>query len=117
MFAEEQEQSSFYDTMTPEYQNALMPSLFTRRDSTHHKTLKRSVASKLSMSSIRTLEPLVDECTSIFLSSMQDLEGQRIDLRTWLQWYAFDVIGMITFNRRFGFIEEKKDAMNMIADM
>lgn len=103
--------------MTPEYQNALMPSLFTTRDSAHHKTLKRSVASKFSMSSIRTLESLVDECSSIFLSSMQDIEGQKIDLDAWLQWYAFDVIGMITFNPRFGFIEEKKDVRNMVADI
>ncbi|PVH73614.1 cytochrome P450 [Cadophora sp. DSE1049] len=109
--------SPFYDTMTPEYQNALMPSLFTTRDPTHHKTLKRSVASKFSMSSIRTLEPLVDECSSIFIRSMQDLEGQKVDLGAWLQWYAFDVIGMITFNRRFGFMEERRDIGDMISDI
>lgn len=48
---------------------------------------------------------------------MQDLEGQKVDLGSWLQWYAFDVIGMITFNRRFGFMEEGKDVRDMIADI
>jgi hypothetical protein len=32
----------------------------------------------------------------------------------WLQWYAFDVIGSITFQRRFGFMEERKDVDGMI---
>ena len=33
---------------------------------------------------------------------------------SWLQWYAFDVIGAITFHRRFGFMEEQKDVRGMI---
>ena len=43
------------------------------------------------------------------MSAMQDLEGQAIDLGVWLQWYAFDVIAYISFQRRFGFLEERRD--------
>jgi hypothetical protein len=46
---------------------------------------------------------------------MSDLEGRAVDLRAWLQWYAFDVIGAITFRHRFGFMEEQKDVKNTIA--
>jgi cytochrome P450 len=92
-------------------------SLFTTRDPAHHKALKRPVAGKFSMTSIRTMEPLVDECSEIFLRSMEDLEGQMVDLGAWVQWYAFDVIGMITFNRRFGFMEERKDILDMISSL
>lgn len=94
-----------------------MNSLFTTRDPAHHKALKRPVAGKFSMTSIRTMEPLVDECSEIFVESMKDLEGQSLDLGAWLQFYAFDVIGMITFNRRFGFMEECKDILNMISSL
>ena len=103
--------------MTPYYENKLMPSMFTARDPAEHKALKRPVAAKFSMTTIRTLEPLVDECSEIFVESMKDLEGQKIDLGAWLQWYAFDVIGMITFNRQFGFLKDRKDFKNMIADI
>lgn len=103
--------------MTPYYENKLMPSMFTARDPAEHKALKRPVAGKFSMTSIRTLEPLVDECSEIFVQSMKDLEGQKVDLGAWLQWYAFDVIGMITFNRRFGFMEDRTDVMSMISDI
>ncbi|KAH9205669.1 putative P450 monooxygenase [Leptodontidium sp. 2 PMI_412] len=109
--------SDFYNTMTPYYENKLMPSMFTARDPAEHRALKRPVAGKFSMTSIRTLEPLVDECSEIFVQSMKDLEGQKVDLGAWLQWYAFDVIGMITFNRRFGFMEDRTDVMSMISDI
>lgn len=42
------------------------------------------------------MEPLADECTGIFLAAMGNLAGEPVDLRTWLQWYAFDVIGAIS---------------------
>lgn len=45
---------------------------------------------------------------------MKDLEGQPVDLGAWLQWYAFDVIGAITFQRRFGFMEKREDVLGMI---
>jgi hypothetical protein len=94
-----------------------MDSLFTTRDPARHKALKRPGAGKFSMTSIRTIEPLVDECSEIFVQSMKDLEGQILDLGAWLQWYAFDVIGMITFNCRFGFMEERKDILDMITSL
>lgn len=92
-----------------------MDSLFTTRDPIAHKNLRKPVASKFSMTSIRTLEPLTDQCTEIFTKAMCDLEGRAVDLGAWLQWYAFDVIGAITFRHRFGFMEERKDVRNMIA--
>lgn len=55
-----------------------------------------------------------DECAVVFINSMQELEGQPTDIAPWLQWYAFDVIGNITFQRTFGLMEAKGDVDNMI---
>lgn len=109
--------SGFYDTMSPYYKDKLMPSMFTARDPTYHTSLKRPVSQKFSMTSIKSLEPAADKCTSIFLDAMRDLEGQDVDLGVWCQYYAFDVIGSITFQRRFGFMEKRQDYRNMIADI
>ena len=109
--------TAFYDTMTPFYNDTLMPSMFTARDPAYHTSLKRPVSQKFSMTSIKAMEPLADECTSIFLDAMRDLEGKEIDLGVWLQWYAFDVIGAITFQHRFGFLEERRDIGDMIKDI
>uniref|UniRef100_A0A0D2Y3I0 Pisatin demethylase n=1 Tax=Fusarium oxysporum (strain Fo5176) TaxID=660025 RepID=A0A0D2Y3I0_FUSOF len=95
--------------------NELMDSMFTTADPHEHKALKRPVAQKFSMSSLRTLEYLVDPCSDIFAKAMLDLQGQVVDLGEWAQWYAFDVIGAITFSRRFGFMENRKDVKNIIS--
>ncbi|OJJ66033.1 hypothetical protein ASPBRDRAFT_79448 [Aspergillus brasiliensis CBS 101740] len=109
--------SAFYDTFSPFYQETVMPSMFSIRDPAQHQALRRPVAQKFSMSSIRAMEPFADECTDIFLDSMRTLEGQVVDLGDWLQWYAFDVIGAITFQRRFGFMERQEDVLDMISSI
>lgn len=43
--------------------------------------------------------------------------GKVIDLGEWLQWYAFDTIGAITFHRKFGFMEERRDVSSIIANL
>jgi hypothetical protein len=101
--------------MSPFYQNERLDSLFTARDPAYHRNLKSQVAQLFSMTNMRNYEPHVDECNEIFIHSMEDLAQDQIDLATWLQWYAFDVIGNITFHRRFGFMEERKDVDGMIA--
>ena len=91
-----------------------MDSMFTVRSNEQHKAIKSPVAALFSMSGMRAYEPYVDECTEIFTSTMHEMKGQPFDLAIWLQWYAFDVIASITFQRRFGFMEEKKDIGGMI---
>ncbi|KAJ5656902.1 cytochrome P450 [Penicillium longicatenatum] len=109
--------SAFYDVFSPFFEDKVMPSMFTVRDPVAHQALRRPVAQKFSMSSIKSLEPFADECTRIFIDAMRDLEGQPIDLGAWLQWYAFDVIGAITFQRRFGFMEKREDVHGMIGGL
>lgn len=103
--------------MSPYYQGELMDSMFTTRDPAQHRRLKKPVAGKFSMTSIRSMETFADECADIFVKAMTDLEGRDIDFGEWLQWYAFDVIGAITFNHRFGFMEERRDVKGMISSI
>jgi Cytochrome P450 len=100
--------------MTAIYKGQKQESLFSTRDPVYHKALKVPVAQLFSMSNMKNFEPYADECTKIFISTMQDLEGQPVDLGEWLQWYAFDVIAYISFQRRFGFMEERRDVGGMI---
>ncbi|RDH36020.1 cytochrome P450 [Aspergillus welwitschiae] len=106
--------SAYYDVSSPLYEDSPMASMFSVRDPAQHRALRRPVAQKFSMSSVKLMEPLVNECNEIFLRAMRSLEGQPVDLSTWLQWYAFDVIGAISFQRRFGFMEEQRDINGMI---
>jgi len=97
------------------YKNEAMHSLFATTSPEEHQRLKRSVAQKYSMTAMRGLEYLVDPCSTIFIDAMKDLQGEVVDLGAWLQWYAFDVVGAMSFSRRYGFMEERKDVHNVIA--
>lgn len=57
-----------------------MPSMFSIRDPIGHQALRRPVAQKYSMSSIKSMEPFADECSDIFIQTMKDLEGQVVSL-------------------------------------
>lgn len=64
------------------------------------------------MSTLVQYEPFVDSTTAIFLSQTDKLyaqTGKRCDFSNWLQFYAFDVIGEMTYSKRHGFLEQNKD--------
>jgi hypothetical protein len=94
-----------------------LDNMFSTRDQADHKHLKQPVAGSFALSSIRQLEPLVDECTDIFIEEMAKRSPAPVDFSTWLQWYAFDVIGSITFLKRFGFMEQGKDVEHLIENL
>lgn len=90
--------------------------LFSTRDEKFHRDQKRPVANAYSMTSLLELEPAIDSCTQIITSQLGNFANQKapVDLGTWLQYYAFDVVGEITFAKKLGFLEEGRDIDGMI---
>lgn len=64
-----------------------------------------------SMSALVTYEPYVDACAGLFSARLGELAGagRVADMGHWLQCYAFDVIGMITYSNRLGFLDRGED--------
>jgi hypothetical protein len=108
--------TKFYATMSARYQGALLENVFSVQDVPIHKALKSQVAFLFSMTNMRNYEPHVDECNEIFADAMAEMakRNEVVDLAVWLQRYAFDVIGNITFQRKFGFMENAEDVDDMI---
>ena len=55
---------------------------------------------------------MVDEVLELFLDRTEALyarTGIVCNFARWLQFYAFDVIGQITYSKRHGFIDEARD--------
>jgi cytochrome P450 len=63
------------------------------------------------MSSLVGYEPFVDNCSAMMTQRLSEIAqaGRTIDLQHYLQCYAFDVIGEITFGNRFGFLDMGED--------
>jgi hypothetical protein len=91
-------------------------SLFTDPDIARHAHDRRMVANGFSMTALLEMESLVDDCVKVFESRLDDFVESRqvIDLGHWLQCYAFDVIGQITFSKRFGFLDKGNDIGGMM---
>ncbi|KFY96163.1 hypothetical protein V498_02853, partial [Pseudogymnoascus sp. VKM F-4517 (FW-2822)] len=70
-------------------------SLFADLNPHRHGVQRRKFASAYSMSSLVGYEPFVNNSQT----------GQNINFAHWFQCYAFDVIGEITFGKRFGFLD------------
>lgn len=100
-----------------EFRGQVMHSMFSTSNPVEHKTLKQAVSNKYSLSALQHFEPQVDACTNLFIRTMEEyaMDQKVVDLGEWLQWYAFDAICAITFNRRFGFMDERKDIQDVIA--
>ncbi|KAI9640598.1 hypothetical protein NHQ30_010897 [Ciborinia camelliae] len=112
--------SAFYPVQQSVKNGHPLPSLFSTTSETFHAQLRRSVNAAFSMSSLVQYEPLVTRTTEMFLSRTADLftspSGQSsCDFARWLQFYAFDVIGEMTYSKRHGFVEENRDVDGIIS--
>ncbi len=70
------------------------------------------------MSSLVQYEHLVESTTEVFLDQTDKVyaaKGVVCDFAQWLQFYAFDVIGEITYSKRHGFVERVEDIDGIVA--
>ena len=84
---------------------------FPDRDIKRHAETRRKFQAIYSLSSLVSYEKYVDDCADIFQQRLTEAasEGNNIDMAHWFQCYAFDVIGDLTYSKRFGFLDEGKD--------
>jgi hypothetical protein len=105
--------SNFYTVWQNMVNGKRVASMVFATDEHQHSAMRRPIAQAYSLSSLVAYEPLVDSTTAVFLSRLDELfaskEGMVCDLGLWLGWYAFDVIGELTFSKRLGFLEKAQD--------
>ncbi|EOD52098.1 cytochrome p450 family protein [Neofusicoccum parvum] len=83
--------------------------LFAGRNEAIHGQHRRLVARAYSMDALKDLEQYVDESIKVFMENMSERVGKVIDVGNWVQLFAFDIIGEITFSKRFGFMDVGAD--------
>lgn len=99
--------------------NAL-PLVFNIRDDGLHKKLKTPIASLYSLSNVLTFEGTIDEVLRILFNQLDDRfsgGSTTFDLGEWMQFFAFDVMGTMSFSRRYGFLETGRDDRGLLAGL
>ena len=103
--------------------NAFAPpqswNLFADRDEKRHAEARRKYQAMYSMSSMVHYEPFADECAALLAERLNEFAKsyEEIDIGRWFQYYAFDVIGNITYSKRFGFLDHGNDVRGVIAGL
>lgn len=106
------------------YQAARKPgkdvfTLFSDQNMKRHAETRKLFANMYSMSSVVAYEPLVDQCTKLFVEKLDEIvdKGEPVNMARWFQVYAFDVIACISFGKRFGFLDRGEDINNMMGSL
>ncbi|KAK8099954.1 hypothetical protein PG999_010328 [Apiospora kogelbergensis] len=91
--------------------------VFNATDEDALKEIKNPVAPLYSATNAMTFEPIVDEVLSCFSQNIEKRYlqyGTIFDLAEWSKYYAFDVMGMLTFSRRYSFLDQGDDVGGML---
>jgi hypothetical protein len=94
-----------------------MPAVFNTSDELLHKQLKTPIAPLFSLTNVLTLEPMVDQVLEVMFEQLDKrfaTQTTAFDLGSWLAYFAFDVMGTLTFSKRYGFLESGTDVNDML---
>lgn len=115
--------SDFYPVQQTLAKGRPLQSMFNTTDERFHAKLRRAVSNAYAMSTLVQFEPLVDSTTIAFLKQLEERYANRegdagvCDFGEWLQFYAFDVIGELTYSRRLGFVDRGVDVDGIIGNL
>ncbi|KOC09244.1 cytochrome P450 monooxygenase [Aspergillus flavus] len=111
--------SDFYRSMMPYTRKGRsLPLVFNTRDEDLHKRLKTPIAHLYSLSNILTFEAFVDQVLEILFRQFEERfvpDQAPFNLGNWLQYFAFDVMGTMSFSRRYGFLEKGRDDTGLLS--
>ncbi|PYH94298.1 cytochrome P450 [Aspergillus ellipticus CBS 707.79] len=90
----------------------------SERDPQRHIRKSRNVASGYALSNIIKSEPQVDALLTLLEDQFDQLiaAGQPVEFDRWFNYFAFDVVGEVTFSSPFRFLETGTDIRNAIAN-
>ncbi|KAI1638940.1 cytochrome P450 [Biscogniauxia mediterranea] len=94
-------------------------SIFAIQDNNFHKERRRKISALYSMSTMVSYEEAVERMTSVCLRKLNQFSEEKrlVSIPHFMQCYAFDVIGEITFNQNFGMMENEGDTTGLLSSI
>lgn len=110
------QQGTFYSVFSlPDYRYV---NQMSELDPVRHIQKTRSLSAGFSLSNISKTEPYIDNVLRIFKNQFDKLSdsGIPVEFQKWFSFFAFDVLGEVTFSKSFGFVQSGTDVRNAIAN-
>ena len=114
---EDYTKTGFYPIQSISWKKKPEMNLFSTRDPEEHRLSKRQIGAAYSLPNLLQSETAIDSCIDLFMSRLRELinTNSSVDLGAWLQYFAFDVVGEVTFATKLGFLEKGTDVDGMMA--
>ncbi|OQE74566.1 hypothetical protein PENNAL_c0079G11318 [Penicillium nalgiovense] len=112
--------SDFYIVQQTLAKGRPLSTLFTSTDEKFHAKLRRAVHGAYAMSTLVQFEPYVDSTIRALIRQIEIKFADKQEICNfgqWLQYYAFDVIGELTYSKRLGFIDNGIDVDGIISSI
>ncbi|KAJ9611683.1 hypothetical protein H2200_004867 [Cladophialophora chaetospira] len=108
--------TGFYPIQSISWKKRPELNLFSTRDPEYHRIEKRKVGAAYSLPNLLQSEAAIDSCVELFMDRLHEFASKKepVDLGAWLQYFAFDVVGEVTFASKLGFLEQGKDVDGMM---
>jgi hypothetical protein len=94
-----------------------LQAIFNTPDENVHKQLKTPIANFFTLNNVPSYEGRVDEVLEVLQEKLESRfigHDQVFELGSWVQFFAFDVMGTLTFSKRYGFLDTGKDVGRML---
>lgn len=111
-------QSEFYPVQQAVAKGVRLQSLFSTTDEDYHAKYRRCISNAFAMSTLVGYEPLVDSSTDAFIEQTNKRfcdTGSSCNFSQWLQYFAADVIGELTWSKRLGFVDRNEDVDGIVS--
>ena len=113
--------AQYYYVAAATVNGRVTPSLFSSIDTAWHDNLRRAIQPAFNLTTLVQYEPFVSNNIKTFIEQLDQRFANKVgydgivDLPSWMHWYAFDVIGELTYGHAYGFLESASDVDNIIA--
>ncbi|KAK1572961.1 cytochrome P450 [Colletotrichum navitas] len=104
--------SDFYKNSSTIIDGKIKYHVFSETNNAEHARLKRPVVRHYSVSSVLAMEPLMDKSIAELCDHLERRfvdTGEPCVFGDWLSYYAWDVVGFVTFGRKFGYMDKGWD--------
>ncbi|KAL3426837.1 benzoate 4-monooxygenase cytochrome p450 [Phlyctema vagabunda] len=109
--------TDFYSVNDVKAGNVILQNIFGTRSNTYHTSQERLMHKHYTLASLKEFEPSVD-ATVLQFQKRLDKEfvetGNTCKIDHWVSFFAWDVIGQVTFSKTMGFLDSGQDVNDMI---
>ncbi|KAK3314443.1 cytochrome P450, partial [Apodospora peruviana] len=89
----------------------------TIRDADVHGQYRKPIANAYALSTLLEYQPVADKTIDLLFAALDresSVDGKEVDVAKWLFFYAFDLVGNLSFGKPIGFLESGEDVFGLV---